>query len=138
MTATPKVARSGEPRAGQAASDSTETNGVQRGRRAASVASTPTRQADQARRADQAGAVRRSAVEDSGTELVRASSLGEETRLMEQAMVALGEGDQQQARRSLEEHARRFPGGLLQRERERGLARLRHVEAEPPATDSSR
>jgi hypothetical protein len=138
MTAAPKVARPGEPRAGRAASDSTETNGVQPGRRAASVASTPTRRADQARQADQAGAVRRSADEDGRTELVRASSLGEETRLMEQAMVALGEGDQQQARRSLEEHARRFPGGLLQRERERGLARLRHAEAEPPATDSSR
>jgi hypothetical protein len=128
----PKVARSDEPRAGRAASDSTETEGVQRGRRAESVAST------QPRRANQAAAVRSPADEDGRTELVRASSLGEVTRLMEQAMVALGEGDRQQARRSLEEHARRFPGGLLQRERERGLARLRQIEAEPPATDSSR
>jgi hypothetical protein len=158
MAAAAKLARSGEPQAGRAGSDSTETgsidtNAAQRGRRAASVVSTPTR------RASPAAAVRSAADEPSAparsepsapepgaregseggrTELVRASSLGEETRLMEQAMVALGEGDRQQARRSLEEHARRFPGGLLQRERERGLARLRQTEAEPPATDSSR
>jgi hypothetical protein len=72
------------------------------------------------------------------TELVRSSSLGEETRLMERAMVALGEGDRELARRSLEEHARRFPGGLLQRERERALERLRQADAEQPATGSSR
>lgn len=132
VTAAPQAARSGEPRSGRAASDSNETNGVQRGRRAASVASMPSR------RANQAAPVRSSADEDGRTELVSASSLGEETRLMEQAMVALGEGDLPQARRSLEEHARRFPGGLLQRERERGLARLRQTEAGPPATDSSR
>jgi hypothetical protein len=57
---------------------------------------------------------------------------------MEQAMVALGEGDGELARRSLEEHARRFPSGLLQRERERAFARLRQADAQQPATDSSR
>jgi hypothetical protein len=72
------------------------------------------------------------------TEWVRSSSLGEETRLMERAMVALGEGDRELARRSLDEHARRFPGGLLQRERERALLRLRQADAEQTATHSSR
>lgn len=72
------------------------------------------------------------------TELVQASSLAEETRLMERAMVALGEGDGELARRSLEEHARRFPAGLLQRERERALGRLRRTEHEPPPMGSSR
>jgi phage shock protein A len=56
---------------------------------------------------------------------VRASTLGEETRLVEQAMLAMGEGDRDLARGLLEEHARRFPAGLLERERERALVRLR-------------
>jgi hypothetical protein len=59
---------------------------------------------------------------------VRASTLGEETRLVEQAMLAMGEGDGALARRYLEEHARRFPAGLLERERERALARLRQTD----------
>jgi hypothetical protein len=52
---------------------------------------------------------------------------------MEQAMLALGEGDTALARRSLDEHARRFPAGLLQPERERALERLRHAAAETAA-----
>jgi hypothetical protein len=58
---------------------------------------------------------------------VRASTLGEETRLVEQAMLAMAEGDRALARRFLEEHARRFPAGLLERERERARARLREA-----------
>jgi hypothetical protein len=65
------------------------------------------------------------------TEMVRSSTLGEETRLLEQAMLALGAGDRSLARRSLEEHERRFPDGLLVRERERALDRLRQLAAEP-------
>jgi hypothetical protein len=61
---------------------------------------------------------------------VRASTLGEETRLMELAMLALGEGDHELARRFLDEHARRFPAGLLERERERALTRLREQSRE--------
>lgn len=57
-------------------------------------------------------------------EPARASTLGDEARLIEQAMLALGAGDADAARRFLEEHARRFPGGALERERERALARL--------------
>jgi hypothetical protein len=65
------------------------------------------------------------------TEMVHSSTLGEETRLLEQAMLALGAGDRSLARRSLEEHERRFPDGLLVRERERALDRLRQLAAEP-------
>jgi hypothetical protein len=60
----------------------------------------------------------------SATVTASESTLGEEARLMEQAMLALGEGDTDLARRALEEHARRFPAGLLQPERERALERL--------------
>ena len=55
----------------------------------------------------------------------RMSALGEETRLMERAMLALGQGDAQLARRFLDEHARRFPRGLLAPERERAQERAR-------------
>lgn len=55
---------------------------------------------------------------------------------MERAMVALGAGDLELARRSLQEHARRFPDGLLERERERALARLRSASDAPRATDA--
>jgi hypothetical protein len=65
------------------------------------------------------------------TEMVHSSTLGEETRLLEQAMLALGASDRSLARRSLEEHERRFPDGLLVRERERALDRLRQLAAEP-------
>ena len=62
------------------------------------------------------------------------SALSEEARLMERAMLALGEGDHVLARRSLEEHARRFPRGLLARERERAFTRL---SATAPASSTS-
>jgi hypothetical protein len=65
------------------------------------------------------------------TEMVLESTLGEETRLLEQAMLALGEADRNLARRSLDEHARRFPDGLLVRERERARGRLRQLDADP-------
>jgi hypothetical protein len=61
---------------------------------------------------------------------VRASTLEEETRLMEQAMLALSEGDRDLAQRSLEEHARRFSRGLLVPERERARERLRQLDAD--------
>jgi hypothetical protein len=60
--------------------------------------------------------------------------LSEEARLMERAMIALGGGDHDLARRSLEEHARRFPRGSLARERERAIMRLR---ATAPASSTS-
>ena len=43
---------------------------------------------------------------------------------MERAMLSLSEGDYEQARHHLEEHARRFPRGLLLPERRRAEARL--------------
>ena len=49
---------------------------------------------------------------------------------MERAMVALGAGDRELSRQLLEEHARRFPSGLLERDRERALARVRQSDAE--------
>jgi hypothetical protein len=54
-----------------------------------------------------------------------ASTLLEETRLIEQALAALGGGDRASARYWLGEHARRFPDGLLLPERRRALERLR-------------
>jgi hypothetical protein len=65
------------------------------------------------------------------TEPVRVSTLGEEARLIERAMLALGAGDHTLAGSFLEEHARRFPGGALERERERALERLRQASARP-------
>ena len=57
------------------------------------------------------------------------STLAEETRLMERAMAALGAGDRDDAGYWLAEHERRFPQGLLARERLRTLARLRQSAA---------
>jgi hypothetical protein len=51
------------------------------------------------------------------------STLAEETALVERALYALKRGDRDSARRTLEEHARRFPNGLLARERDRALLR---------------
>jgi hypothetical protein len=82
---------------------------------------------DEPRRAAPAG----TSSERTGSARVSTSTLGEEIRLMEQAMRALGEGDRELARSSLDEHARRFPAGLLERERERALTRLREAGAEP-------
>jgi hypothetical protein len=58
------------------------------------------------------------------------SMLAEETRLMERAMTALRAGNREMAAQWLSEHNRRFPNGLLARERERAHERLRRaVEA---------
>lgn len=59
-----------------------------------------------------------------------ASTLREETRVIEQALAALGRHDRQAARRLLAEHARRFPEGLLRRERERAFERLTRREGD--------
>ncbi len=56
-----------------------------------------------------------------------ASTLREETRLIEQAIVALNGGDRAAAGRWLAEHGRRFPGGLLTHERERALEQFRRA-----------
>lgn len=51
-------------------------------------------------------------------------TLREETELMERALAAIREGDRATAFSVLKDHARRFPNGLLARERERALGRL--------------
>lgn len=56
------------------------------------------------------------------------SNLAEETRLIERALSALSDGRLELSRHWLDEHARRFPDGLLAIERRRGLERLRHAE----------
>jgi hypothetical protein len=61
---------------------------------------------------------------------IATSTLSEETRLMEAAMLALHEADRELAGRALAEHARRFPKGLLEPERERALARLRQMKTD--------
>ena len=61
-------------------------------------------------------------------------TLGEETELVERALYALKLGDREGARRTLAEHARRFPNGLLARERERALARAVAVDDPSGAT----
>jgi hypothetical protein len=55
------------------------------------------------------------------------SALAEETRLMERAMLAIGDGDAELAQRFLAEHARRFPQGLLAPERERAQRRAQSL-----------
>jgi hypothetical protein len=52
------------------------------------------------------------------------STLSEETRLLDAAFAALAAGNRAQAASLLQEHERRFPGGLLQKERERAKTRL--------------
>ncbi|HET9959060.1 MAG TPA: hypothetical protein VFQ61_31430 [Polyangiaceae bacterium] len=52
------------------------------------------------------------------------SSLREETALVDTALIALRDGDRSKARLLLETHARRFPHGLLARERERARRKL--------------
>jgi hypothetical protein len=52
------------------------------------------------------------------------STLREETVLVERALYALRLGDRDGARRALDEHARRFPDGLLAPERDRALSRV--------------
>jgi hypothetical protein len=62
--------------------------------------------------------------------------LREETELIERALYALKLGDREGARRTLELHARRFPNGLLTRERERALVRANSEE--DPSRPASR
>jgi hypothetical protein len=50
--------------------------------------------------------------------------LAEETRVLDAAFAALAAGNRSQAAALLQEHERRFPAGLLQKERERAKARL--------------
>ena len=52
------------------------------------------------------------------------STLGEETRLLDAAFAALTAGDRARAASLLQQHERRFPSGLLQKERERAKTRL--------------
>ena len=52
------------------------------------------------------------------------STLAEETRLLDAALAALTAGNRVHAASLLQEHQRRFPGGLLQKERERANTRL--------------
>jgi hypothetical protein len=53
-----------------------------------------------------------------------ASTLAEETRLLDSAFAELSAGRATRARELVAEHQRRFPNGLLQKERERARARL--------------
>jgi hypothetical protein len=53
-----------------------------------------------------------------------ASTLAEETRLLDGAFAALSAGDRGRASQLIEAHAARYPNGLLQKERERARLRL--------------
>jgi len=53
-----------------------------------------------------------------------ASTLAAETQLLDRAFAALAAGDRRTASALVAEHARLFPNGLLQQERERARARL--------------
>ena len=55
------------------------------------------------------------------------STLSEETRLLDAAFAALTAGNRAQAASLLQEHERRFPAGLLQKERERAKTRLNEL-----------
>jgi hypothetical protein len=55
-------------------------------------------------------------------------TLREETELVAKALSALRAGDTVKARGFLAQHARRFPSGMLVRERERALERVEHAE----------
>jgi hypothetical protein len=55
------------------------------------------------------------------------STLAEETRLLDAAFAALTAGNRAQAASLLQEHERRFPAGLLQKERERAKTRLNEL-----------
>jgi hypothetical protein len=52
------------------------------------------------------------------------ASLAEETRLIQQALLAIADGDRDRARGWLGEHAQRFPNGFLAVERSRAFERL--------------
>jgi TolA-binding protein len=53
-----------------------------------------------------------------------ASTLAEETRLLDGAFAALAAGDRGRASQLIQEHEARYPNGLLQKERERARLRL--------------
>jgi hypothetical protein len=55
------------------------------------------------------------------------STLAEETRILDSAFAELAGGNAAQAALLIAEHERRFPAGLLQKERERAKARLGEV-----------
>jgi hypothetical protein len=55
------------------------------------------------------------------------STLAEETRILDAAFAELAAGNKQRAAELVQEHATRFPAGLLERERERARARLNEV-----------
>jgi hypothetical protein len=55
------------------------------------------------------------------------STLAEETRILDAAFAELAAGNKQRAAELVQEHATRFPAGLLERERERARARLHEV-----------
>jgi hypothetical protein len=52
------------------------------------------------------------------------TALGEETRLIDAAFSALRAGDRESAKHFVREHERRFPNGMLRRERERARTAL--------------
>jgi hypothetical protein len=52
------------------------------------------------------------------------STLREETELVERGLAAMRAGDRASAIRWLQEHARRFPHGILARDRQRALERV--------------
>lgn len=64
------------------------------------------------------------AVSDATSVAKTASSLAEETRLLDSAFAELAAGRAARAEELVAEHQRRFPNGLLQKERERARARL--------------
>jgi hypothetical protein len=117
---------SGSVASGSVASGSVTSGSVTSGSVASGSARAPSPKATATKRRESIA----SAPERGRTEKVRASTLGEETRLMEQAMLALGEEDRDLAQRSLDEHARRFPRGLLVPERERAREHLRQLDAD--------
>ena len=61
-----------------------------------------------------------------------ASTLAEETALLDRTFAALREGDAATASALVAEHARRFPQGLLWRERERARTKLESLGAAAP------
>jgi len=153
LTAAPEIARGSAPEPGArapeppaAALPGADTTARSLARDAAPAAAHPARverrrSAKSAAKHGEMASVRASSTahaESSGTaaergrtEPARASTLSEEARLISEAMLALGAGDAVQARRCLEDHARRFPGGLLERERERALERLAQAAHAP-------
>jgi hypothetical protein len=64
------------------------------------------------------------ATTDAASAAKAASTLAEETRLLDSAFAELSAGRAERAQELVAEHQRRFPNGLLQKERERARARL--------------